>query len=371
MLGWSVVVKKGDFQVGDLAVYFEIDSFLSAENPAFATFEERFTNWGTKRGMRLKTIKLRKQISQGLLMPLGSFAELSAPGNPLPAEGDDVTDLLKIEKWEPAEETRSNGGPNKTAGAKPFPSFIQKTDQERVQNYMNELPKHMSETFEVTVKLDGSSMTVFHVGNSSPHFDHVHEDMDTRVLKKLKGWKRLVHKLKAKLGVGKPLFYDGVCSRNIQLGINDDNHFSTFVREHGMLEALENMGRNIAVQGELLAPSIQANHEQVKGFEFYVFDIFDIDAQAYLKPAEAREVVATLGWNYVPVLDTVSNLSYFEHEAANGDPEFNRHTVDMILAYAEGPGMNKGVKREGIVFKSNETPFSFKAISTSYLLKKG
>jgi RNA ligase (TIGR02306 family) len=368
VLGWSVVVKKGEFKPGDLCVYLEIDSWLDSSIPAFQAdvFVERYTNWGTKRGMRLKTIKLRKQISQGLVLPISDFAELTGDLS----EGYDVTEILNIEKWEPAEETQSNG-PNKVAGGGKFPSFIRKTDQERVQNYVNELPKHADETFEVTIKLDGSSMTIFHVGKGSEHYAHVVEDMETRALAKKSFFGKLLHKAKKVVGLVKtPECITGVCSRNIELPINEGNHFSTYVREHNLLDKLKAAGKNVAVQGELLAPTIQQNHEKVGGFEFHVFDVFDIDKQEYLKPAAAREIVASLGLDYVPVLSEAMSLRAFEHEADDGSPAFTRYVVDMILAFAEGPGMNPGVKREGVVFKSNQSDFSFKAISNSYLLKK-
>lgn len=370
VLGWSVVVKKGEFKAGDFCVYFEIDSWLDASNPAFTTFEERFTNWGTKRGMRLKTIKLRKQISQGLVLRTADFPELKQ--QPC-TEGQDVTEILGIEKWEPAEEAQSNG-PNKTAGAGKFPSFLRKTDQERVQNYMNELGKHSDETFEVTIKLDGSSMTVYHVGKNSPHFAHIEEDVLKRKLKKMSMLQCFGYWIKRALRIEKVDGFGGVCSRNIELPLDEGNHFSTYVREHGVLDKLSRWckasGFNLAIQGELIAPSIQNNHEQVSGFEFYVFDVFDIDKQEYLTPAQARGNVLSMGLKYVPVLEEAMSLRDFEHEADDGSPDFRRYQVDKILEYAEGPGMNKGVKREGIVMKSNSTSFSFKAISNSYLLKK-
>lgn len=362
VLGWSVVVKKGDFKVGDLCVYYEIDSFLNAEDPRYATFEERFTNWGDKRGMRLKTIKLRKQISQGLVLGVSQFTEIKNP-----QEGDDVTELLKIEKWESLSESHGNGGGMgaKTAGAKPFPSFIRKTDQERVQNYLTKLAKHADEDFEVTIKLDGSSMTVFHVGKDSEHFAFAWSDIETRMLKKKGFFGKLFYRLRKKLGlVSVPDFLNGVCSRNIQLDLKGDNHFSAFVAENNILEGLENLNMNIAVQGELIAPSIQQNYEQVDKFEFYVYDVFNIDKQEYFLPEQSRIIAQRLGLNYVPVLNVNAPLSAF------GDINDARGLVDKILAFAEGPGMNKGVKREGVVFKSNKTPFSFKAISNSYLLKK-
>ncbi len=374
VLGWQVVVKKGDFTVGDLAVYFEIDSFLNANDPRYATFEERFINWGDKRGMRLKTIRLRKQISQGLVLKVSEFPEIKNP-----QEGDDVTDLLKIEKWESLAESQGNGGGMgaKTAGATPFPAFIRKTDQARVQNYTLELPKHLNdEDFEVTIKLDGSSMTIFHVNKGSQHFDYAIQDMERRSLRKKGFIGKLIHKFKKKLGfINIPEYLNGVCSRNIQLDIDGDNHFSTFVREQQILDRLKQLKRNIAIQGELIAPTIQQNYEKVDTFEFYIYDVFDIDNQKYLLPYESRYVANQLGLSYVPILERNLKLSNFivaeDVELVNQrDPAALKRLIDAILAYAEGPGKNKGVKREGVVFKSNKTEFSMKAISNSYLLNK-
>lgn len=386
VLGWSVVVNKGEFKVGDICVYFEIDSWLPNTIPAFQSevFEKRYTNWGTKRGMRLKTIKLRKQISQGLVLPLTSFPEL---GNPLSYnEGDDVTEILGVEKWEsPEEETSNNGFGGKQAGSKPFPSFIRKTDQERVQNYMGELKNHMDETFEVTIKLDGSSMTVFHVVRGSEAFEFAWDDMETRRLKKLKGIRKVWNQFLTRIGaIRKPPFLQGVCSRNIQLGLGEDNHFVQYVKEHHILESLENYGKSIAIQGELIAPSIQNNYEQVKNFEYHLYDVFDIEKQDYLLPKDARQVAEDLGISYVPVLGEDVKLNEFQSMVPLKKEEGvlwtqdetpvmvpdDRGTVDNILVYAEGPGMNSGVKREGVVFKSNQTYFSFKAISNSYELNK-
>lgn len=375
VLGWSVVVKKGDFAVGDLAVYYEIDSFLSASDSRYATFEERFINWGDKRGMRLKTIKLRKQLSQGLVLQVNKFPEIKNP-----QEGDDVTEILKIEKWESLSESHGNGGGMgaKTAGATAFPAFIRKTDQERVQNYTFEIAKHLGdEDFEATIKLDGSSMTVFHVAKGSEHYDYAIEDMENRALRKKGFFGKLIHKIKKKFNlIQTPAYLDGVCSRNIQLDTDGDNHFSAFVRENKILEALSSFGRNIAVQGELIAPTIQENYEKVDKFEFHVYDVFDIDTQKYLLPCEARDVAQKLGLSYVPVLAEGMRLSTFIKDQADvplieqRDPVALKRLVDAILDYAEGPGKNPGVKREGVVFKSNKTEFSFKAISNSYLLKK-
>lgn len=376
VLGWQVVVRKGDFAAGDLAVYFEIDSWLDESIPAIGSsegFRLRFINWTDpegkpRHGMRLKTIKLRKQLSQGLILKASDFASLREF-----AEGDDVSELIGVEKWEAYEEVKGNaGGINKVAGASQFPSFIRKTDQERVQNCINELEKHIDgESFEVTIKLDGSSMTVFRVNSSSPFYADIVDDIEKRALKRMGWFARTWWKLQRKLGFNNPpeQFF-GVCSRNIQLNPDGDTHFAQYAQNHD-LERLLDMGlmthENYAFQGELIAPSIQHNYEKVSGFEYYVYDVFDIDKQTYLLPFNARVVCRSVGLKYVPVLAQEASLLDYGPAGESFDP---KTTVDGILNFAEGPGMNPGVKREGVVFKSNSTPFSFKAISNSYLLAK-
>lgn len=367
VLGWSVVVSKGDFQVGDLAVYYEIDSFLNADDPRYKTFEPRFINWGSKRGMRLKTIKLRKQISQGLVLKVKDFPEIKNP-----AEGDDVTEILKIEKWESLSEANANSSGASSSWA--FPSFIFKTDQERVQNSAGQLVRHIDDDYEVSIKIDGSSMTVFHLNKDSEQFASYVEEIQKRENRKLSWFGKLVQTVKKKFGlVSIPDIAQGVCSRNVNLDPKGDSHFAKFVVQEGILERLENLNQNIAIQGELISPSIQANYEKVEKPEFYIYDVFNIDKQEYMLPKDARAIATELGLNYVQVLNETAKLSDFTKDielVKSGDQTAIRALIDAILAFAEGPGMNKGVKREGIVFKSNQTQFSFKAISNSYLLKQ-
>jgi RNA ligase (TIGR02306 family) len=358
ILGWNVVSKKGDFAVGDLVVYFEVDSFLSADNPAFASFEPRFTNWGTKRGMRLKTIKLRGQISQGLVLSPNVFPALS--GERLHV-GQDVTELLGIEKWEREENLSRPGGGASTSV--PFPSFIPKTDQERIQNCTGKIMDVLDEVFEVTLKLDGSSMTVYSLNKHSPHFAEVAAKRKERSQRKMNFFQKAVQHVKGFFNK-QPEMVFGVCSRNIELGLSDDNHFSKYVRENGVIEKLQRLGGSYAFQGELIAPGIQGNYEKVKGFEWHVFSVYDIDTQEYMQPDMASLLVENIGLSYVPI-HNVTTLRELLPDTSSA-----KAVVDGLLALAEGPGMNPGVKREGLVFKSLESGFSFKAISQSYLLKE-
>lgn len=367
VLGWTVVAQKGIHTVGDLVIYYELDSWLSADDPRYDSFSERFGMWGDKRGMRLKTIKLRKQISQGLIMSLKQFPEIKNP-----KIGDDVTEILKIEKWESLHEANSNAGGATgvhTKAARPFPSFVRKTDQERIQNYLHAMDMFMADNFEVSVKLDGSSMSVYHVNKESPLFDKLLAETEEREMRKMGWFKRLVRRVEKFAGFRpKPDFIQGVCSRNIQLDTNGDNHFSQFVKDNGILEALKRNNQTIAIQGELIGPAIQENYEKVDKNEFYVYDVFDINKQEYLMPVESQTTAANLSLNYVPVLFQDFKLKYLP----GLDPvEKDARTImDAILKFAEGAGLRAGVKREGLVFKSNTGPHSFKAISNSYLLHK-
>lgn len=303
--GWSVVVKKGEFQENSLATYFEIDSWLPE---SLAPFLYDGKEYNGVPGARLRTVKLRGQISQGLLLPrhvvLDKVGEIY--------EGMDVTELLGIQKWECPMPEQLQG-----LAKGNFPSFIPKTDQERVQNLTKEVASMQGEMFEATIKLDGSSITVFS-------------------RKTEEGW------------------VDGVCSRNLELKEDDNNAFWKVAKENDIHAKLKSFGRSLAIQGEMLSPSIQGNWEKVDKLCMFVYDVFDIDNQVYFKPEERLMLCKHLDLPHVPVLDKQFVL---------------QHDVQSLLDFAEGEGMNKGVKREGIVFKHHNSDFSMKAISNSYLLK--
>jgi RNA ligase (TIGR02306 family) len=157
--GWKVVVKKGEYTAGSLAVYCEIDSFIPHSIAPFLTKPGQFPKvYNEVEGQRLRTIRLRGQISQGLLLSMSVRGSDGLVVGALFTEGDDVTDFLGIQKWEPPQEFRA-------ANAKgSFPYFIPKTDQERIQNLSRSLEKWNAENhqWQVTEKIDGSSMTVFY-----------------------------------------------------------------------------------------------------------------------------------------------------------------------------------------------------------------
>jgi RNA ligase (TIGR02306 family) len=160
--GWQVVVQKGLYEVGDLTVYFEVDSMLPTDNPAFSDLTKLSSKLlfevNGKGYARIRTVKLRKQLSQGYCVPL---EQLGLTGFVF---DDDLTKRLGVLKYEkPEEKSLNNTGGDVTQRVKTFPSFIPKTDQNRVQNIV---PRYLQsvesgELFEKTYKLDGSSMTTW------------------------------------------------------------------------------------------------------------------------------------------------------------------------------------------------------------------
>ena len=355
VLGWYVVVKKGDFKLNDLCIFFEIDSFLDGEDPRYKSFEERFTNWNGNRGMRLKTIKLRGQISQGLVLKMDDFPEVQNK-----IEGDDVTELLKVQKWMPAEEIHANTGGTGSKGTGTFPHFIPKTDQTRVQSLQSVIDRYLDEPFQVSIKLDGSSMTVFNVPVRSKYWTAA-----TNLFKRpTKSWiGRLKEFFKELFSKEDQFPVTGICSRNILMKKDDESHFTQ--NGYDVETKLRGLGCPYAVQGELVSPTIQGNHEKVSDFQYHIFDTYNIEDQRYLTPDETLKVTETLGLKHVPVLYPSITI----RQLVEGETDKTK-IVAKLLELAEGPGMNQSVKREGLVFKHLNSDFSFKCISNSYLLKK-
>ena len=159
-----------------------------------------------------------------------------------------------------------------------------------------------------------------------------------------------------------------MCSRNLDLKETESNSFWKAARDQGIVDAMlvynKKTGHNFAIQSELIGEGIQGNQEGIKGQRLFLFDIFDIDDQAYMKPGQRlafmEDVLIALGANleHSPIWDLRTKVV---GRFAN---------LDELLAYADGPSMNPNVKREGLVFKSYESGFTFKAISNEWLLKR-
>ena len=174
-----------------------------------------------------------------------------------------------------------------------------------------------TETFEVSEKLDGSSITIYYKDG-------------------------LV----------------GVCSRNLDLKDEDQNTFWETAKKMQVPDKLLMFGRNIALQGELIGPGIQGNSYKLADFEIRFFDIWDIDKQEYMSSHMRLLTLAQLGYSMceAPV------LGYFAVPT----------TLEELLAGAEAPSLlNPNTEREGLVYKSTSNPMrSFKVISNKWLLNE-
>ncbi len=311
--GWKVVVKKDEFQVNSLAVYCEIDSWISHSVAPFLTKQGQFPKvYNEVEGQRLRTIKLRGQISQGLLLPV---SVLQIDGKWIEGvvidEGADVTEILGVQKWEPPQEFRA-------ANAKgSFPYFIPKTDCERVQNLSRQVQQWSEDevVFQKSEKLDGSSMTVFY--------------KDGEV---------------------------GCCSRNLELKDDGTSTFWETAKSEKLVEKLISLGKNVALQGELLGGQIQGNAYKITGFKFFLYDIYDIDKQEYLQPEVVEQFAEEHGISHVPIVGYVTLPK--------------EDIVQALLLDADGKSaVGCNPKREGFVYKSTkDTNISVKCISNSWLL---
>jgi RNA ligase (TIGR02306 family) len=317
--GWKVVVRKGEFQEGEYVVYFEIDSALPEKDKRYAfLMKNGVREFDGGKIHRLRTVKLRGQISQGLILPLNTFPEITktldggcGKSNSKWMESG-FQELLGIKKYEAPIPACLAG---QVKGA--FPSIVPKTDEERIQN-IGYLWGQMDDTeFEISEKLDGTSATF-----------GIHNDEFV------------------------------VCSRNLNLCESDSNTYWKVARKFKIEESLRSEGlTELFIQGEIVGEGIQNNLYKIKGQTLYVFSMYDAKLGKYLSPFERVEICDKLKLQHVPIIG-VKKLS-----------EVGRST-DEVLNFADGPSLlNPQTIREGVVFKEVNDQTHFKAISNKFLLK--
>jgi RNA ligase (TIGR02306 family) len=334
--GWQCVVKKGEFKVGDPVVFCEIDSFL----PVREEFEflrptcfRLHPELGA--GFRLKTIRFRGELSQGLVLPISILDD-----NYIMEFGQDVTEFLKIQKYEAPLRNFNENNIGNSAGI--FPYFIHKTGEDRIQNIWDKLRMYQADTeWTVTEKLDGSSVTVFYSPNTPA---------DTEI-DALKGCVN-------------------VCSRNFRLKLDPER--SDFVKaavRQGLIESLANLKQEIAIQGELVGLGIQGNKYKKDTIEIFIFNIWDILQQRYLVQDEFDKMMIQIRAacpeekrNRILEVPNIGKIKL---------PE----TMIECLTFADGKSkINPSSNREGLVFKlskvssDSKSIVSFKVISNKFLL---
>ena len=318
VLGWQCVVNKGQFQPMDTAVYFEIDSFL----PIRDEFEFMRSSSYKKtdimgEGFRLRTMRFRGQISQGLLLPVSQFPEIPKNAD----VGDDVTELLGVRKWE-IEERATTGGT--VIGTLPYD--IPHTDETRVQEEPELIQAFAGLEYYISTKMDGSSHSIGIDENGFHVTGHNYEYKDD----------------------GSSSFYKLVKARENQAKMED---------------CMKVLGlKTLTIQGELCAPGIQQNRLRLTKPEWYVFTIRENGKRVGLK--RMLQICEALDITPVPI------------EEVDTDLPSKYPTVEALLSRADGEYPNGG-KKEGIVIRPTEPVFcplisaslSMKVVSNKYLLK--
>lgn len=365
--GWRVIVQKDQFKVGDPAIYFEIDSRVPSDKECFAFLE--------KRNYKVKTLKMCKTISQGLLMHPSDFGwhvtlqgEID-DGENIHTPVDESRFLTKqlgvtyadeednTRKAAPVDKYKKMAQRHQKLFKKPFvrwlmrykfgreimflffgkkkdkkdgwPSWVSKTDEERVQN----MPWILEDSGDwvATEKIDGTSTTF--------------------TMKRGK--------------FGKKNFY--VCSRNVCFGEEnkpcyyDTNVYWEMAKKYNVFEVLSKMLEKypqeewITIQGETYGNSVQRRDYSLTGHDFAAFNLI-FSSKGRVGTIEMLKILAEYGIPCVPILEACMKINQFEN-------------VDAILAYADGNSVKDDKPREGIVFRSTDGTKSFKAVSNSFLLK--
>jgi hypothetical protein len=323
VLGWRVVVKKGEAEIGDLGVYFEVDSQLPPR-PEFEFLKDR--------KYRIKTIKLRKTVSQGLFMPLTIL-----PSNKVWEEGDDVTEVLGVTKHDPEEQLESTVTARHPIikflmkfawfrklvlrkKPKGWPSFAKKTDEDRIQLFPHICEQEAGTSFVVSEKLDGCSAT---------------------------------YTLERK---GRKLIFK-TCSRKY-VNNDKDSYYGRIEKKHRIKENLTEYFRwnpninTLVLQGEIVGEGIQKNKYGISGLRFFAFNLI-LDGE----PMPVGAMISILnrwGVDIVPLLEGNWTIPA---------------TIDDAVQYANGKSVLANTLREGVVVRSYEKNISFKIISPEFLLK--
>lgn len=357
--GWNVIIRIGEFKQGDMAVFAEIDSLLP---------ETEWSEFLRPKKFRVKTYALNKfhVVSQGLLLPMDIL-----PKNKQFNVGDDVTKVLGVTYYVKEDNYRKskNGNPNvkynnmaarhpklakkkwfrwlmkrdwgkrllymflgrnKKDKERQFPSWIKRTDEERIENchWMIE----SKQPFVVSEKIDGTSTTMF-------------LDTTTR----------------------KPDF--GVCSRNVrQMDVDQENYHSgdcgvnvywEVAFKYNMKDALEDIAKKnnverVVLQGETYGEAVQGNPLHIKGRDFAAFNlIFDGERLGSL---DAKRILDEYGIPFVPIID----------EAYIMPDDF-----EELKLQADGKSViSPKYRREGFVYRSLDGKQSAKNVSRDYLIHK-
>lgn len=312
VLGWEIVVKKGEFNIGDKCVYIEVDGFLPVDDERFEFL--RPTSYKRNdlvgEGFRVRSIEMRNQISQGLLFQLSNFSELS-PELPI---GEDVTKLLKIRKFE---EPEQNTGIGTTIGA--FSPYVSTTDEMRIQSIPGMIEELTGKPYYISTKMDGTSSTIEVVDGVVHAYNRYHEmkDEEKSVL-----WK--------------------------------------WIHKHKIDEKMTELGIDFSIQGELCGPGIQKNRLQLREHEVFIYNVNDSKGKRQSLNSLIK-MAALLKIKTVPIDEVGESFDYTLEELKEKSKGY----------YPSGIRREGIVVRPQEPFKSEEglSSLSFKVLNNEFLLK--
>jgi len=316
--GWKCVTTKDSVTMGDIGLYFEVDSFLPTDVEAFEFLKKNGIQkmYTGELGMRLRTIKLRGQVSQGLYLSESSFPGFNIFSN-------SIQDDLGVIQYKIEPSISMDGD-----AIAEYPSHSPKSSQPRIQNELDFFTKYKGVAFERTMKLEGVS-TSFIVND----------------------------------GIVQPASHNTVYKANERFSL------WTYAERIGLDKALEKLNLNVTIQGEFMGPKIQGNIENLEQNQFYVYNIFNIDSATWYSRKQRLFLIEYINFLmnngnqllHVPTLD--ESIKIFDEV----------DSLDELLDMANGPSM-KAHLREGDVYKSLEpvdgSYVQFKVISNKYLLKE-
>jgi RNA ligase (TIGR02306 family) len=307
--GWWVVDKVGAYSVDDLVVFCEVDSWIPTELAAFLSKGKEPREYLGIKGEKLRTVRLKKQLSQGLLLPISVLSNVESEL----MEDLDVSIPLNIQKYEPPLPAQLAG---QVKGN--FPALIPKTDAVRIQNVRDWSKLVETHRFEVTEKLHGSSCTFYLDTEGEFH----------------------------------------VCSRNLDLKFDENNAYWKAAIKYNVEQKMkDNNLHGIAIQGEIIGLGLNGNQYNIPDIDFFVFNVYNIANNGFYLTAPMRTVVCEefLGLKQVPKLGV-----------------FLTKDVQSMLVHAEGKSVLNGSEREGIVLKSQQdTSLIIKVVSNKWLLGGG
>ena len=315
--GWQCVVKKGQFAAGDVVVYIAIDTLLTG-NPEWASFLEA-RNW------RVRLIKLRGELSYGLILPTSVL-----PSDSNFQLDQDVAPLLGVLKYEkPESNAGKNFGTRAKAKSTSFPTFtgMQVTDEINLQSKKRLLEELAGKPYYITTKWDGSSMSaIFASTKDNPDGEFV------------------------------------LASRNrwIDFSEESDDNWSKAAKKYNLPQVLKNS--HYGIQCELVAPGIQANRAGLKEVEIRVFNVFNKNTRKYGSFAELVEFCQQTQLPMATLLETGDSFNY---------------SLEQLLQLARSTIYPNKFPAEGIVVRPQTESYSeilrdrlsFKVLNSDYLLK--